>query len=108
MQCSFLGFSVSKMMKLGLDVKDIIILRYFVDFKDTEKNNTEVINGETYYWVNYKYMEVDMPHLALAKKAIMTRMLKLRDLGILKHYTKKEGGTFSFFTLGDKYNDLID
>ena len=34
----------------------------------------------------------------------MMRMLKLRDLGILSHYTKKEGGTFSFYVLskGDK------
>lgn len=38
----------------------------------------------------------------------MVRMLKLWDMGILKHHTKKEGGTFSFFALGCKYNDLID
>ena len=31
-----------------------------------------------------------MPHLGLGKRAIMLRMLKLRDLGILIHYTKKE------------------
>lgn len=108
MQYSFLGFSVSKMMDLNLDMKDIAILRYFVDFKDTGRMNTEVVDGVTYYWVNYRTMEEAMPYLALGKRAIMTRMLKLRDLGILKHHTKKEGGTFSFYALGDKYNDLID
>lgn len=38
----------------------------------------------------------------------MGRMLKLRDLGILKHYTKKNGGTFSFFNLGPKYSELLN
>ena len=108
MEHSFLGFSISKAMELNLDVKDIIILRYFVDSNDTERMGTEVIDGETYYWVNYKSLEDKMPHLALGKRAIMKRMLKLRDMGILKHYTKKEGGTFSFFTLGNKYNELVD
>ena len=37
----------------------------------------------------------------------MMRMLKLRDLGILAHYTKKEGGTFSYYSLGEKYKELL-
>lgn len=106
MQYSFLGFSVSKMMELSLDMKDIAILRYFVDFKDTGKMNTEVVEGVTYYWVSYRSIEEEVPYLALGKRAIMRRMLKLRDLGILNHYTKKEGRTFSFFTLGSKYMEI--
>ena len=46
--------------------------------------STEVIEGETYYWINYKSMEDKMPHIALGKKAIMARMLKLRDMKSLK------------------------
>lgn len=108
MQYSFLGFSVTKMMELNLDMKDIAILRYFVDFKDTGRMHFEIVKGNKYYWVNYRTMEKEMPYLCLGKKTIMTRMLRLRDLGILLHYTKKEGGTFSFFALGSKYIELIN
>lgn len=107
MQYSFLGFSVSKMMELNLDMKDMAILRYFVDFRETGRMKAEVIGGRAYYWVNYNSMAEEMPYLELGKKTIMTRMLKLRDLGILVHYTKKEGGTFSFFAIGPKYIELI-
>lgn len=95
MQYNFLGFSVSKMIELNLDMKDMAILRYFVDFKETGRMNYEIVEGEKYYWINYSSIEREMPHLGLGKRAIMLRMLKLRDLGILLHYTKKEGGTYS-------------
>lgn len=108
MQYSFLGFSTLKMRELNLDVKDMIILRYFVDFKDSGKMLYEIVNGRKYYWINYRTMEEEMPHLELGKKAIMKRMHKLRDMGILDHYTKKEGGTFSYFALGPKYYELIN
>ena len=54
MQFSFLGFSTVKIMEFNLDVKDIIILKYFNDFKNSGKMNFEVVNGEKYYWLSYK------------------------------------------------------
>lgn len=90
MQYSFLGFSVSKMMELKLDMKDMAILRYFVDFRETGRMKAEIIEGKAYYWVNYNSMAEEMPFLELGKRTIMLRMLKLRDLDILTHYTKKK------------------
>ena len=107
MQFSFLGYSVKKIMEFNLDVKDVIILRYFDDFRKSGRMNYEVIEGEKYYWISYQSIENQLPFLGLGKRSIMMRMLKLRDLGILSHYTKKEGGTFSFYALGDRYKDLL-
>ncbi|VYT79176.1 Uncharacterised protein [Clostridium tertium] len=107
MQFSFLGFSVKKVMELQLDVKDLAILRYFQDFMKSGKMNYEEVGGVKYYWVSYKNISDEMPFLGLGKRTIMMRMLRLRDLGLLAHYTKKEGGTFSYYTLGDKFNDLL-
>ncbi|MBD7914795.1 conserved phage C-terminal domain-containing protein, partial [Clostridium sp. Sa3CUN1] len=107
MQFSFLGYSVKKIMELNLDVKDITILRYFDDFRKSGKMNYEEIEGVKYYWISYQNIENELPFLGLGKRSIMIRMLKLRDLGILSHYTKKEGGTFSFYALGDKYKELL-
>ena len=107
MQFSFLGYSVKKIMELNLDVKDITILRYFDDFRKSGKMNYEEVDGVKYYWISYQNIENELPFLGLGKRSIMIRMLKLRDLGILSHYTKKEGGTFSFYALGDKYKELL-
>lgn len=108
MQYTFLGFSTAKIMEFELDMKDMAILRYFVDFRETGKMKAEIVDNKTYYWVKYESIMEEMPFLDLKKKTIMTRMLKLRDLGILTHYTKKNSsGTYSFFGLGQKYFELI-
>lgn len=107
MKYSFLGYNVKKIMELDLDVKDLAILRYFDDFMESGKMNYEVIEGVKYYWISYKNIEDELPFLGLGKRSIMMRMLKLRDLGILAHYTKKEGGTFSYYSLGEKYKELL-
>lgn len=107
MQFSFLGFSVKKVMEFQLDVKDLAILRFFQDFMKSGKMNYEEVDGVNYYWISYKNISDEMPFLGLGKRTIMMRMLRLRDLGLLSHYTKKEGGTFSYYTLGDKFNDLL-
>lgn len=108
MKYTFEGFLVSKMMELKVDIKDMIILRYFVDFKDSGVMKMEVIDNKPYYWVNYNSVVESNPHLELEKRAVMKRMFKLRDLGILLHHTKKNGGTFSFFAIGPRYIELID
>lgn len=107
MQFSFLGFSVKKVMEFELDVKDLAILRFFQDFMKSGKMNYEEVDGVKYYWISYKNISEEMPFLGLGKRTVMMRMLRLRDLGLLSHYTKKEGGTFSYYTLGDKFNDLL-
>ena len=107
MQFTFLGYSVKKIMELDLDVKDVTILRYFDDFRLSGKMNYEIIEGVKYYWISYKNIENELPFLGLGKRAIMMRMLRLRDLGVLSHYTKKEGGTFSYYALGERYKELL-
>ncbi len=107
MQFSFLGFSVKKIMEFELDVKDLAILRFFQDFMKSGKMNYEEVDGVKYYWISYKNISEEMPFLGLGKRTIMMRMFKLRDLGLLSHYTKKEGGTFSYYTLGDKFKELL-
>lgn len=107
MQFSFLGYSVKKIMELELDVKDVTILRFFDDFRQSGRMNYDVIDGVKYYWISYQNIENELPFLGLGKRSIMMRMLKLRDLGVLAHYTKKEGGTFSYYALGEKYRELL-
>lgn len=107
MKFSFLGYSVEGMMEFNLDVKDIVILRYFDDFRNTGKMNYEEVQGEKYYWISYQNIERELPFLGLNRRSIMKRMHNLRDVGVLKHYTKKEGGTFSYYAVDKNYEKLV-
>ena len=102
------GFSQEKLIELNLDLVDAVILRWFVDFKDSGKMYSEIIENDKYYWLKYDAVIEDLPILNIKKEALGRRFLKLKNAGILKHFTKKTGGTFSMYTIGEKYGYLVD
>ncbi|MBU3185633.1 hypothetical protein [Clostridium estertheticum] len=102
------GFSQNKIVELGLDVVDTMLLRYFIDFKDSGSMSKEIFEGETYYWINYKNVIKELPILKLNKAdSIYRRFKKMADVNILEHKTKKEKGTFSFYKVGVAYLQLV-
>lgn len=107
MKQTMMGFQQEKLMELGLDVRDAAILRYFVDSKNTNLMKSEVEDGQTYYWVRYEAVINELPLLGLKKQAVRKRFYNLRDAGVLTHYVKKVGGTYSYFGIGEKYLDLV-
>ena len=42
MKYTILGFSQRKAVELGLDLKQLLILRWFVDYKDTDKMSYKI------------------------------------------------------------------
>lgn len=101
------GFNQNKIIKYDLDIKDVMILRYFVDFMNTDKMTSVVIDNKVYYWVNYKKIKEDLPILKINNNdAFRKRFKKLEDAGILIHHHSKEGGSYSYYNLGEKYYDL--
>jgi len=108
MRYTLYGFSQQIAVEYGLDHNDLLILRWFIDFKDTNDMVHEVINGEIYYWIKYKKIFEDLPILNIKSKDVIRRRLKkLVDKKILTHYTKKNMGTFSFYGVGQNYLKLI-
>ncbi|MEG2412644.1 MAG: conserved phage C-terminal domain-containing protein [Clostridium sp.] len=107
MKHTIMGFQQEKLMELGLDLQDAAILRYFIDFKNTNVMKSEVVDGKVYYWVAYGSVTSELPMLGLKKRAIMKRFINLRDVGVLTHYTKKSEGTYSYFGIGERYLELI-
>ena len=103
------GFKQDKLIELGLDNDDALILRYFIDFRDTESMRAEVIEGETYYWIKYEAVIQAIPIIKLKKKDSLYRKLKnMVTIGVLKHKTIKSNGTYSYFGIGSKYYELIN
>ena len=71
------GFSQKVAKDLGLDALDLIILRWFVDFKDSGNMRTEFINGEKYYWIRHKKLTDELPILSMQTNAFYRRLRKI-------------------------------
>ncbi|NMB96250.1 MAG: hypothetical protein GYA02_06525 [Clostridiaceae bacterium] len=104
------GFSQERLIELGLDAIDAHILRWFIDFRDTQKMKTVISNKKVWYWVNYSGIINDLPILKIDKRAIQRRFMKLVKANILLHYTHRVGGVYSCYKLKDdgNYSSLVE
>lgn len=107
MRYTIMGFSQAKLVEYGLDTIDATLLRYFVDFKESNRMKLEVVEGKAYFWLQYDGVLRELPILKMKKCTVQSRFFKMRDSGILTHHVKRDGGTYSYFGLGDKYFHLI-
>lgn len=101
------GFSQKKLVEFKLDALDALILRYFVDFKDSSKMVTKHVEDKIFYWLKYETINKELPVLKLKKDSVYRRLKKMCDCGVLEHVTVKKKGVYSFYRLGSKYTDLI-
>lgn len=107
MKFTILGFSQRKLIEYKISLDEALILRYFVDFKDSGSMVKEYIDNDLYYWVNYESLKKELPILDISKDRVYRRLKNLVDIGILKHKTKKQGGTYSFYAIGTRYSELV-
>ena len=102
-----LGFSQQIAADYGLDLNDLAILRWFVDFKESGNMRSMKIDGDVYYWVFYEKISEELFIIKLQKSAIYKRLKKMCDCDILKKKTVSCGGNYSYFALGENYQELI-
>lgn len=102
------GFDQKTAVEYGLDVMDLTILRWFVDFMHSNRIAKVLHEGKEYCWIKYDGLLADMPILGIQKKMLAIRLKKLVDAGVLLHVTKKDGGTYSLYAIGDNYINLIN
>ena len=101
------GFSQEKLVSMGLDTKDAILLRDIMDYNATGRMRTKIINGKEMFWVDYSNLIKQLPILGLKNKDAMYRRLhKLVDAGLLEHETVRMKGTYSFYRFSDKLYSL--
>lgn len=108
MKFTILGFSHPAAYDLGLDINDLAILRWYIDFKESGYMNKKVIDGKEFYLVIYEYVLEDLPILCMKKDAIYRRFKKMCDKKILERRTINEGGKFPYFAIGENYAELVD
>jgi hypothetical protein len=103
-----MGFNQQKLLDFNLDLTDALILRYFIDFKNTDVMKSEIVDNKVFYWVDYKTLMKEIPVIRIShRNSLMNRLKKLVEKGILVHYTKKLGGTWSYYNLGENYKILV-
>lgn len=107
MKYTMLGFSQQIAADYGLDLNDLAILRWFVDFKESGNMRSMKIYGDVYYWVFYEKISEELFIIKLQKSAIYKRLKKMCDCDILKKKTVSCGGNYSYFALGENYEELI-
>jgi len=107
MKHTIMGFRQDKLIRFGLDIIDASILRYFIDFKESNGMNTREVEGHIYYWLRYDAVLREFPIFRMKKCTVQSRFFKLRDSGMLTHLVVREKGTYSFFGIGENYKELI-
>lgn len=107
MKYTHLGFSQKIAIDMGLDDKDLAILRWFIDFKDSKKIAKRIFDNEVFYWVKYDAIIEEYPIFKFKKDTVYRRLKAMVNAGILKHRTLKQGGVWSYYALGEKYIELL-
>lgn len=109
MKHTYFGFSQKVAIEMDLNLIDLAILRYFIDFKDSGTMVMKVIDGVPYYWVKHEAIRESNPILGINNnKTLSRRLQKLVDAGVLTKYLEKKNGTYTFYSTGPHYKKLID
>ena len=99
------GERVTKPVTICIDATDLLILDWFVKFYPIAQKQT--INGKEYAWIKRSKIIDDLPILRISEKAASERLSKLCILGLLEHEFVKVGGSFSYYTFGEKFGRLL-
>lgn len=103
------GFSQDVAIKYNLKAADLLILRWFVDFKDAGNVSKTVIDGDVYYNIEYNYILECLPILDIKKQALTKgNIARLIDCNVLKRKIINEKGNLVYFAIGENYKFLID
>lgn len=111
MKLEILGFSQERLMALGLSLDEALLLRWFIDFKGTDRMEEHVNpdDGQVYYWVKGAKLVQDLPVLTANEDYAARKFSKICSTGLLKKFSflTKDGKKACFRINGEKYSELI-
>ena len=108
MRFSFFGFSQRAAIDLGLDPADLLILRWFVDFRNSGKMISKEIDGNMFYLVSYSAVAEDLTILYMKKDSVYRRFKKMCDKNVLEKRVIKSKKTLVYFNTAENFPKLED
>ena len=108
MKYTILGFDQEKSLEYKLDLTDLCMLRFFVDFVGSGDMKILIEDGKPYYWVSYDYLKENIPVINIASNDVLRRRFKkMVDAKVLRHKHSTKKGSFSYYGYGENYKMLI-
>ena len=108
MKFSLFGFSQPAALDLDLDLRDLSILRWFADFKNSGHMVSREIDGKMFYLVSYTAVAEQLIILNMGRDAVYRRFKKFCDKKILEKRVIHDEGKLVFFAPGENYAKLED
>ena len=92
------GFSQVESVRIGLDVKDLVLLRWIVDFYNTGCMSIHLFEGVPFFWINYQYVLRELPVLGISSKDVLARRMKrMAKIGLLEARVFESAGHRTYF-----------
>lgn len=104
------GFLQKGLIKHSLKSNDCEILRWIINFRDSNRMEKIIHNNEQYIWINHGYVVASLPFLEWSTRTIQRRFTHYEERGLIKKYIVHlpEGGSRMYFVFTDLfYEDLI-
>lgn len=76
MRYTIMGFSQKKAIELRLTPKELVFLRWFIDFMTTLRMKYCIVDKITYFWVNNETVMKELPLLGIRHIPNLRRLLK--------------------------------
>ena len=101
------GFNQERAVEFGLNVKELIFLRWFLLFTHSGRMKKRFYKEEIYYWVSNRYIIEELPILKLKYPSHVRRFLRgLVEKEILKHFVSPDKEAY-YSPVSEKILQLI-
>lgn len=91
MRFSIMGFLQSVAVEKKVTVKELVLLRWFIDFFSTGKMKYLIFEKSLYLWVDRKTIIHELPILGITNASNIRRLLReMVSKGILHHHVEKD------------------
>jgi hypothetical protein len=108
MRWELLGISQQKCLDLGLDCRDVVILKTLWDFRDSGKMKFKLIDDKTFYWVSYEGVKKWLPIIGdLGKRQIIRIFDNFIEKGLMYKFIDRDIDSKTYFNFSEKLEWLI-
>lgn len=98
------GFSQSESIQLGLDIKDLVFLRWILDFFNTGSMEIHMFDGRHYFWLDYRKVLNELPILGISSKDVLARRMRhIEKCGVFEFMCFEGAGNKTYF----RFNDAV-